>query len=92
MRRCHGQAAKHRRGNVPCGVDRSVQPANGQSGKPFYQGKTIQLLVASGPGATTDISARLVGRYLGKHLRGESGHRRAEHARSRRHGRGQLRL
>jgi len=30
----------------------------------------MQLLVASGPGATTDISARLVGRYLGKHIPG----------------------
>ena len=46
----------------------SVQQANGQGAKSFYEGKTIQLLVASGPGATTDISARLVGRYLGKHI------------------------
>jgi tripartite-type tricarboxylate transporter receptor subunit TctC len=48
----------------------SLEEAKGQSGKPFYEGKTIQLLVASGPGATTDISARLVGRYLGKHIPG----------------------
>jgi tripartite-type tricarboxylate transporter receptor subunit TctC len=41
-----------------------------QSAKPFYEGKTIQLFVSSGPGATTDISARLVGRYLGKHIPG----------------------
>jgi tripartite-type tricarboxylate transporter receptor subunit TctC len=41
-----------------------------QSDKPFYEGKTIQLFVSSGPGATTDISARLVGRYLGKHIPG----------------------
>jgi tripartite-type tricarboxylate transporter receptor subunit TctC len=41
-----------------------------QGAKPFYEGKTIQLFVASGPGATTDISARLVGRYLGKHIPG----------------------
>ena len=38
----------------------SKPKANGQGNKPFYEGKTIQLLVASGPGATTDISARLV--------------------------------
>jgi len=44
--------------------------AQAQEGKPFYNGKTIQLIVASGPGATTDISARLVGRYLGKHIPG----------------------
>jgi tripartite-type tricarboxylate transporter receptor subunit TctC len=51
----------------------SVQQANGQGARPFYEGKTIQLLVASGPGATTDISARLVGRYLGKHIPGNPG-------------------
>jgi hypothetical protein len=37
---------------------------------PFYEGKTIQILVAAGPGATTDISARLVGRFFGKHVPG----------------------
>jgi tripartite-type tricarboxylate transporter receptor subunit TctC len=44
-----------------------------QEAKPFYEGKTVQLLVSSGPGATTDISARLVARYLGKHIPGNPG-------------------
>jgi tripartite-type tricarboxylate transporter receptor subunit TctC len=44
-----------------------------QESKPFYEGKTIQFLVSSGPGATTDISARLVARYLGKHIPGNPG-------------------
>jgi tripartite-type tricarboxylate transporter receptor subunit TctC len=44
--------------------------AQAQDDKSFYAGKTIQLFVSSGPGATTDISARLVGRYLGKHIPG----------------------
>jgi tripartite-type tricarboxylate transporter receptor subunit TctC len=44
-----------------------------QGPKPFYEGKTIQLVVASGPGASTDIGARLVGRYLGKHIPGNPG-------------------
>lgn len=44
--------------------------ARGQEAKSFYDGKTIQFLVSSGPGATTDISARLVARYLGKHIPG----------------------
>jgi tripartite-type tricarboxylate transporter receptor subunit TctC len=44
-----------------------------QEARPFYEGKTIQLLVSSGPGATTDISARLVGRYLAKHIPGNPG-------------------
>jgi tripartite-type tricarboxylate transporter receptor subunit TctC len=44
-----------------------------QGAKPFYEGKTIQFLVSSGPGATTDISARHVARYLGKHIQGNPG-------------------
>ena len=36
----------------------------------YYQGKTIQIIVAFGPGGVTDISARLVARYLGKHIQG----------------------
>lgn len=44
-----------------------------QEARSFYEGKTIQLFVASGAGATTDISARLVGRYLGKHIPGNPG-------------------
>src|SRR5262245_64905706 len=48
----------------------SSSSAAAQEVKPFYEGKTIQFLVSSGPGATTDISARLVARYLGKHIPG----------------------
>jgi tripartite-type tricarboxylate transporter receptor subunit TctC len=44
--------------------------AQTQGAKPFYEGKTIQIVVASGPGASTDIGARLVGRFLGKHVPG----------------------
>jgi tripartite-type tricarboxylate transporter receptor subunit TctC len=36
----------------------------------YYQGKTLQVVVAFGPGGVTDISARLVARYLGKHIPG----------------------
>ena len=38
--------------------------------RPYYEGKTIQLVVAFAPGGVTDNSARLVGRYLGKHIPG----------------------
>jgi tripartite-type tricarboxylate transporter receptor subunit TctC len=48
----------------------AAHAAQAQADRPFFEGKTMQLLVASGPGATTDISARLVGRYLGKHIPG----------------------
>jgi tripartite-type tricarboxylate transporter receptor subunit TctC len=51
-------------------ISSASQGARAQGNKPFFEGKTIQLLVASGPGATTDISARLVGHYLGKHIPG----------------------
>jgi len=46
-------------------------PAPGQRAKPFYDGKNIQLIISSGTGATTDITARLVARYLGKYIPGE---------------------
>lgn len=47
-----------------------ICPVDVHSAEQFYEGKTIQLLVASGPGATTDIGARLVGRFLGKYIPG----------------------
>jgi tripartite-type tricarboxylate transporter receptor subunit TctC len=37
---------------------------------PFYQGKTITLIVGSGAGTAYDIYARLLGSYLGKYLPG----------------------
>ena len=48
-------------------------PVLAQPDKSFFDGKAIRFLVASGPGATTDISARLVARYLGKHMPGNPG-------------------
>jgi tripartite-type tricarboxylate transporter receptor subunit TctC len=37
----------------------------------FYRGKTITLLVPSGPGGGYDTNARLVGRFIGEHIRGK---------------------
>jgi tripartite-type tricarboxylate transporter receptor subunit TctC len=37
---------------------------------PFYEGKTIRFLIASGPGGGTDTAGRLVARYLPKYLPG----------------------
>jgi tripartite-type tricarboxylate transporter receptor subunit TctC len=54
-------------------VSGSAESVQAQNREPFFDGKTIRFLVASGPGATTDISARLVGRYLGKHIPGNPG-------------------
>jgi tripartite-type tricarboxylate transporter receptor subunit TctC len=44
--------------------------APAQTAKPFYEGKTIQLIVSTGTGATTDITARLVARYMSKYIPG----------------------
>ena len=41
-----------------------------QGAKPFFEAKTIQVIVSSGAGATTDFTARLVARYLGKYIPG----------------------
>ena len=54
-------------------VTGSASRVESQSRDVFFDGKTIRFLVASGPGATTDISARLVARYLGKHMPGNPG-------------------
>jgi len=37
---------------------------------PFYEGKTLKLLVSSGTGGGTDTAARLVSRFIGKYLPG----------------------
>jgi tripartite-type tricarboxylate transporter receptor subunit TctC len=36
----------------------------------FYRGKTVKIIVGSGPGGGYDTYARLVGRHLGKHVPG----------------------
>ena len=37
----------------------------------FYAGRTISILVGSGPGGLTDTSARIIARFLEKHIAGE---------------------
>src|ERR1041384_7800928 len=43
-------------------------PANAQS--PFYQGKTIRVIVGTPPGNLYDFWARLIVEYMGKHIPG----------------------
>ncbi len=45
-----------------------VLPARAQ--EPFYAGKTLTLYVGSGAGGGYDLYGRVVGRHIGKHLRG----------------------
>ena len=48
-----------------------VCTAWGQNGSDFYSGRTISILVGSGPGGLTDTSARVIGRFLEKHIPGQ---------------------
>lgn len=49
----------------------SLAPAYGQQpAAPFYQGKTLTLLIGFGPGGGNDIWARMVARHIGKHIPG----------------------
>jgi tripartite-type tricarboxylate transporter receptor subunit TctC len=41
-----------------------------QSDTPYYQGKTLRILVSSGAGGSTDAAARLVSRYIAKYIPG----------------------
>lgn len=42
-----------------------------QNVAPFYSGRTVTIVVGSGPGGITDISARILGEFLERHLPGE---------------------
>ncbi len=45
--------------------------ASGQDEPDFYAGRTVSMLVGSGPGGLTDTSARLIARFLERHIPGE---------------------
>ena len=53
---------------IALGLVLANRPAPAQ--EPFYKGKTVRLLVNYPTGGATDVVARLVSRYLGKHLAG----------------------
>lgn len=46
-------------------------PLNAQSGKNFYEGKTITFLVGSSAGGGTDLTARLLARHLERYIPGK---------------------
>jgi tripartite-type tricarboxylate transporter receptor subunit TctC len=46
-------------------------PALAQSGKSFFEGKTITLYAGSSAGGGTDITARLIARHLERHIPGK---------------------
>lgn len=45
-------------------------PALAQAPQPFFQGKTIDLIISTEAGIGFDTTARLIGRHIGKHLPG----------------------
>jgi len=48
-----------------------VASALAQSGKSFFEGKTITLFAGSSAGGGTDIAARFIARYLERHIPGK---------------------
>src|SRR6266576_4198974 len=38
--------------------------------RPFYEGKTINMIISTSPGGATDVAGRLAARYLGKYIPG----------------------
>ena len=51
----------------------SGQVARADAIADFYKGKTVNMIVGPAPGGDYDLAARLVGRYIVKHLPGEPG-------------------
>lgn len=41
-----------------------------QAARPFYEGKTVTMVIPFAPAGTTDIGARVVAKHLGKHIPG----------------------
>ena len=49
---------------------------------PFYEGKTIRIVVGYSPGGGFDTFSRLLGRFLSKNVPGNPSVHRGQHARS----------
>ncbi|HEY1374771.1 MAG TPA: tripartite tricarboxylate transporter substrate-binding protein, partial [Candidatus Binatia bacterium] len=45
-------------------------PAAGHAAAPYYEGKTVRLIVAFAPGGGFDTYSRALGRHLGRHIAG----------------------
>jgi tripartite-type tricarboxylate transporter receptor subunit TctC len=52
------------------GVGLALLATSGLSADEFYKGKTIRFVVGLAPGGGYDLSARTVGRHIGKHIPG----------------------
>src|SRR5262245_1438558 len=52
------------------GIFLAAHPAQAEEARPFYQGKTLQIVVGFDAGGGYDAYARLIGRTLPKHIPG----------------------
>jgi tripartite-type tricarboxylate transporter receptor subunit TctC len=48
----------------------SLVPASAQEAAPFYQGKTLRIIVGYSPGGGYDTNARILARFIGAHIPG----------------------
>lgn len=48
----------------------AIAPAQAQSPEAFYKGKTISILMGTGPGGSYDLYGRLMANHLGRHIPG----------------------
>ena len=55
---------------LACAGALTLSPLHAQSAADFYAGRSVELLVGSGAGGATDISARVIASFLEKHIPG----------------------
>jgi tripartite-type tricarboxylate transporter receptor subunit TctC len=48
-------------------------PGHAETVEDFYRGKTVNIVVASGPGGTFPLYAQMLAQYMGRHLPGQPG-------------------
>src|SRR5690349_9492391 len=58
------------RATAACVVLAAVTAAHAQSPAEFYKGKTVELYIGYSVGGGYDVYARLLARYMGKHIPG----------------------
>ena len=85
-------SARRRAGAVLALLCVAVVPAHADPVADFYRGKTVHVLVGVGAGGDYDVHARLLARYIGRHIPGQPQCHHREHDRRRRAQDGELSL
>ena len=47
-----------------------ASPAKAESAADFYRGKTVSILMGTGPGASYDLYGRTIAEHIGRHIPG----------------------